>query len=360
MNYKLNGTIVILLISFFFSCGSRTEGEAGKNDPVPDSVVRKVQTAAAITQELSDVIKLNGKIIPSEKMQAKVYALVSGRIRSVSVELGDYVRKGQALAVLQSSEVAGVTNDLSVSESNLAIAKKSMESIRELYQSNLATERDYINSQLEYNKARSELNRAKQVAAITGGNNSITQLNAPISGFVTEKTISNNSQIRQDNNNSLFTIADLSNVWIIANVHEGDINNIHLGDQVIVNTLASPDKDYTGTIDKIYNVLDPSTRTMRVRISMKNPNNELKPEMFATITVKGTSRRRLLSIPSMAVVLDNSKHYVIVQKDPKSLEIREVQIIKRVGDTSFVTGLSEGERVVTNSEVFLFEALNTK
>lgn len=352
--------IALLFQSAFISCANH-EVVAPKDDSaVPDSVVKHVTTAPVKIEDVSDVIKLNGKIVPNENRQAKVYALVSGRIHSVSVELGDHVKKGQQLAVLQSTEVAGAANDLSVAQSSLDIAQKNLQSTEDMYKSNLATEREVISARQELNIAVSGLNKARQVSSITGGHNATYVLTAPIAGDVIEKTITSNSEVRQDNSTNLFTVADLSTVWIIANVYEADINNIHIGDAVTVNTLADPEKSYTGKIDKIYDVLDPANRTMKVRISMQNKNNELKPEMFATIVVQGKSSGKMLSIPSEAVVLDNSKRYVVVKKSPDSLAIQEIQIIKRAGDKTFITGLSEGQQVVINSQVFLYEALNSK
>ncbi len=258
-----------------------------------------------------------------------------------------------------STEVAGAANDVSVSQSNLAIAQKDLQAAEDMYKSNLATEREVVSARLEVSKAQSELNRATQVSSITGGANATYVLTAPISGSIIEKMITNNSEVRQDNSTSLFTVADLSTVWIIANVYEADINKIHLGDEAIVNTLTDPDKNYKGRIDKIYDVLDPANRTMKVRISMPNSNDELKPEMFVTISVKEESMGRKLSIPSEAVVLDNSKHYTIV-KQADSLAIREVQVLDRIGSRTFITGLAPGEQVVTNSQVFIYQALNTK
>ena len=344
----------------FTACTEHKVTEVKDDKPVPDSVARQTVTAPATIEDENNVVKLNGKITPDETKQAKVYALVSGKIKSVSVELGDHVNRGKQLAVLQSTEVAGVANDVSVSESNLAISQKSLQAAEDMYKSNLATEREVISARLEVSKATSELNRAKQVSSITGGTNATYVLSAPISGTVIEKTITNNSEVRQDNSTSLFTVADLSTVWIIANVYEADINKIHLGDEVTVNTLTDPDRNYTGKIDKIYDVLDPANRTMKVRISMPNRNDELKPEMFVTISVKQGSLGKKLSIPSGAVVLDDSKHYVIVKTGSDSLSIREVQVASRIGDRTFVTGLSEGEQVVTNSQVFIYQALNSK
>jgi cobalt-zinc-cadmium efflux system membrane fusion protein len=354
--------LFLFIAAMLTSCGSHEVAQDPKEDSVAisDSLVKTAKTAMAEAGDISDVIKLNGKIQPNESKQAKVYALVSGKIKSVHVELGDYVRKGQTLAVIQSTEVAGVSSNLSLAESDVAMAKKSLETTKDLYEGKLATEQEFISAKMTYNKALAELNRSKQVSAISGGRNSSYVLTAPITGFIIEKNITNNSEVRSDNNTNLFAIADLSNVWVIANVYEADMNNIHLGDEVKVNTLADPNKDYVGKIDKIYNVLDPATRTMKVRISMNNQNGELKPEMFATVKVSGRpSSNEVVSIPSQSIVLNNSKNFVVVKKGNK-LEIREISIIKRVDPTAFVSGVSVGEEVVTENQVFFFQALNTK
>lgn len=361
-------TIKLLFGLVFIACitwscnNTKSEAATPDNDSaISDSIMRTVQTSPAMAEDEADVIKLNGKIQPNEGLQAKVYALVSGKIKSVNVELGDYVKKGQQLALIQSTEVAGISNDLSLAESDAALTKKSLETTKDLYEGKLATEQDFINAKVAYNKALSELNRAKQVSAITGGKSAAYIVTAPLSGYIIEKNITNNSEVRNDNNTDLFAIADLSNVWVIANVYEADMNNIALGEEVRVNTLADPQKDYTGKIDKIYNVLDPSTRTMKVRISMNNPNGELKPEMFATVTVSGRpSANKVLTIPSQSIVLDNSKNYVVVKDSTNKLQIKEIEIIKRVDPKAFVTGVNAGEQIVTNSQVFLYQALNNK
>lgn len=354
ISYKLS-IIPILLYFTATSCNS-PEAAPVTNNPL-DSTMQTVQTAPVTLENASESFKLNGKIQANEDHQAKVYALASGKIKSVNVALGDKVKQGQTLAVLQSMEVAGSSNDLSLAEANVAMTKKNLESTKDLYEGNLATSREYTTAQIDYNKALCELNRAKQVLAITGGKNAIYELKAPLTGYVIERNISGKSEVRQDNNNPLFTVADLSSVWAIANVYEADISRIHLGDTVRVCTLANPNAPFVGTIDKIYNVLDPANRTMKVRISMPNPNNELMPEMFVTVKVFGKSADNLLTIPSQAIVLDNSKNYVVV-KDAKGLHIKEIQLIKRVDDKAYIKGLAEGEQVVTNSQVFIYQALS--
>lgn len=354
ISYKIS-ILPALLYIFITSCNSHEAAPANTKNPW-DSVVQNVQTAPVTLENSNESFKLNGKIQANEDHQAKVYALASGKIKSVNVALGDKVRQGQTLAVLQSMEVAGSTNDLSLAEANVAMTKKNLESTKDLYEGNLATSREYTSAQVDYNKALSELNRAKQVLAITGGKNAVYELKAPLSGVVIERNIAGNSEVRQDNSNSLFTVADLTNVWAVANVYESDISRIHLGDTVRVNTLANPNAPYFGRIDKIYNILDPANRTMKVRVSMPNPKNELMPEMFVTVKVFGSAASTMLTIPSQAVVLDNSKNYVVV-KDAKGLHVKEIQLIKRVDDKAYVLGLNEGEQVVINSQVFIYQAL---
>ncbi len=349
--------IVFILHFLFSSCNQHQQEAAKESLAVTDSMVRNVSTVKAIWEDMEGFVKLNGKIEPNDTKQTKVFALVSGRIESLNVELGDYVQKGQALAILKSTEVAGVSNDLSLASSSVEMAKKNLETTRDLYEGKLATEQDYLNAKITYNKALSELNRASQVASITGGNSSSYVVKAPISGYIIEKNINNNSEVRADNNTHLFAIADLSEVWVVANVYEADFKSIHLGDSVKVNTLADPEKDYLGKIDKIYNVLDPATRTLRIRVSMTNPNNELKPEMFATIRVNGKSAGKALAIPANAIVMDDSKNYVIVRKNNQLL-IKEIGLVKRVDHKAYVTGLDEGDEVVNKSQVFLYQALN--
>src|SRR5215475_11444347 len=174
--------IALCIAAFAISCNQHVEAPADPN-VITDSVMRTIQTAPVQNEVVAETIKLYGKIQPNEGRQAKVYALVSGRIRDIKVEMGDYVQKGQTLAILQSSEVAGISNDLALAQANVEMTKKNMETTKELYEGNLATQKDYISTQVDYNKALSELSRAHQVHAITGGANSIYEIKSPVSGY---------------------------------------------------------------------------------------------------------------------------------------------------------------------------------
>ncbi len=348
--------MALLASSFFAACADKPTEAPQSDELLPDSLIKNVQTVPVKLEDENGIIKLNGKVQANEAHQAKVFALVSGKVQSLKVELGDFVHKGQVLALLNSIEVAGIANDLANAEANVILAEKTLATTKSLYEGNLATEQDYLGAKVNYNKSVADLQKAKQIASISGGNQSQYLIKAPISGYVIEKNITNNSAIRPDNNADLFVIADLSDVWIMANVYEADMNSVHLGDEVKVSTLANPEKSYTGKIDKIYNVLDASTRTMKVRISMNNANNEFKPEMFAKVRVDRKVTQKALTIPAQAMVMDNGKNYVVVKKNNK-LSVQAIQVRSRFEDKAYVTGLALGDEVVTSSQLFLYQAL---
>ncbi|HEY1872748.1 MAG TPA: efflux RND transporter periplasmic adaptor subunit, partial [Chitinophagaceae bacterium] len=174
-----------------------------------------------------------------------------------------------------------------------------------------------------------------------------------------DKQVTNNMSIRTDNANSLFVISDLKNVWIWANVYESSINSVHLGDEVAINTLAYPDKQFTGKIDKIMNVLDPTNKVMKIRVILPNPDYSLKPEMFASVTVANKTQQQSLCIPSTSLVFDNSQYYVLLYKSQKDVRITPVQVTSKYGDKTFITGdIQQGDKIVGSNTVLIYQALN--
>lgn len=357
-NYKI--LFIGILILTASACGKKQSDDNRDEHTINDSILSTLPKTKAVKEEIRDEIRLNGRIVPDEAKQADVFALVSGRISNMKVESGDYVKKGMPLAVLHSTEVATIGNELEAAKANVAIARKNVETSKELFECGLATEREYATADAEYQKAISELETAKQIASITGGIQSAYTLIAPISGYIIAKNIHNNSEVRQDMAEPLFSIADLSTVWALADVYEVDIPSIRSGQTVRINTLADPNTIYTGKIDKIYSILDPETRTMKIRVSLDNKDKTLLPGMFVSINVNVNENRQSTAIPSSAVILDGNSKYVIVLKENDQPEIREIQEISRSGNRSYITGVQPEETVITGSHVFLYEALNIK
>jgi cobalt-zinc-cadmium efflux system membrane fusion protein len=275
--------------------------------------------------------------------------------------LGDFVHAGQVLAIVRSSEMAGYGNDLVNAQSNLRVSETNLQKTKDMYHSGLASMTDSLNAEVAVQQARSELNRVNQVLKINGGS---TQgeyiIKAPISGFIVQKTAINNMTIRSDNSTSLFTISDLKNVWIQANVYESNISLIHQGENVDVTTLAYPGKVFKGKIDRVMNVLDPTSKVMKVRVVLPNPDYALKPEMYASITVSDKENKQCLNIPKEALIFDHSQYYVLVFNSQSDVKITPVQVINTVGDRTFIaSGVSNGERVISSQAILIYDALNS-
>jgi membrane fusion protein, heavy metal efflux system len=316
-------------------------------------LIDTVKEASALSE-----INLTGSIAADEKKMVKIYPMVSGIAHDVTVQLGDVVSKGQTLAVMKSAEMAGFTKDYIAAEADLRSAKRTLTSTQDLYKSGLASQKDMEEAQSDYDKAVAENKRATAVVSINKSNEEGYIVKSPISGFVIEKNLTDNTQVRADNSANLFTIADLSDVFVLINIYESDISNIQTGDPVKITTLSYPDKVFTGNIDKIYEVLDPDNKVIKARVKINNPGNKLKPEMFANVTIKAKSGEDLPVINTRGLIFDNDKNYVVVVDGKAKVHVQQIDIAKRVEDRAYIrAGLKPGDRIVASRQLYLFESL---
>ena len=343
------------------SCHHKTEAsEKDTKFQVTDSLVNSllidtVKEAGAVSQ-----ITLTGSIAPDENKMVKIFPMVSGVVQDVHVQLGDVVQKGQTLAILKSAEMAAFNKDVVSSEADVRSLKRTYESTRDLYNSGLASQKDMESAQADYQKAQAEASRAKAVVSINKSNGQGYELKTPISGFVVEKNVNNSMQVRADNSTNLFTIADLSTVYVLINIYESDISSVKAGDPVKITTLSYPDKVFHGQIDRIDNMLDPDNKVMHARVKIENPGNMLKPQMFANVVITGRagSAGELPVINTRCLVFDNNKNYVLVVDGRAHIRIQEVQIAKTVSDHAYISsGIKPGDRLVAARQVYLFESL---
>jgi cobalt-zinc-cadmium efflux system membrane fusion protein len=354
-----------------FSCQSSSTGTAATSTQkseetdkyvIPDSIFKILTIDTAHMCSVVDAITLTGKVAFNDENVLKIYPLVSGNISNINAMLGDYVEAGQTLAVIKSIEMAGYSNDLTAAETNLQVSKKNLDATQDMATSGLASQKDLLAAQAAYTQAQSELKRVQSVLKINGGNTQGEYIvRAPISGFIVEKNVTNDMTIRADNGNDLFTISNLKNIWVIANVYESNINQVHLGDSVQVTTLSYPGRIFNGKIDKILNVLDPTNKVMKVRVVLSNPNYALKPEMIASVTVMSNENKQSVCIPSSALIFDNSQYYVLVYNDKSDVRVTPVQILNIVGNQTYIAnGLQQGEKIITSQQALLiYNALNS-
>ena len=357
---------IIIIITSFFSCKEKKiELPVDEKICVSDSMAKIITFDSATISNIGSELKLSGTVSFDDKRVSKVYPFSSGQVLQVNVSVGDKVRKGQTLAVVKSADVSGNYSDLSTAGNDMAIAKKQMETQQSLYTNGIASERELIEAKESYAKYATTVTKLKNLIAINGGghttSNGTYNITAPISGYVVEKKINQGGFIRADANDNLFTVGDVSDVWIVANVYETDIAKVKQGYDAQVTTLAYPDKVFTGVVSDVSNILDPVTKVMKLRVKLPNTNGMLKPEMFANITITNKEGENDIAISSKAITSENGKDYVIIYKDKCDLKVQEVQVLKTVGERTYIkSGLKQGDKVIAGNQLLLFKALTEK
>ncbi|HMG07989.1 MAG TPA: efflux RND transporter periplasmic adaptor subunit [Mucilaginibacter sp.] len=356
----LSGISALLLLA---ACKGKPQPVAeNKQVCITDSMAHMITIDTAKTTTMKDELTLSGEVSYDDNNVVKVFPFAGGQVLDVKVSLGDKVTKGQTLAIVRSADVAGNYTDLTATRSDLAIAKRQLEQAEYLYKNGISSERDYTEAKENYNKAVAANSKIQQQIAINGGGNTNAGgslvIKAPESGYIVEKNITSGSFIRPDNNSSMFTISNMKDVWIWANVFESDISKVKTGYEAKVTTVAYPDKVLTGKVDAVSSVLDPDNKVMKIKIVLPNKNMMLKPEMFTNVIITNNERAQSVSVPAKAVVFDNSKNYVIVYNDKCDLKLREVNIIKTVADTTYISsGLKAGDRVISKNQLLLYDSL---
>jgi cobalt-zinc-cadmium efflux system membrane fusion protein len=345
------------------SCGGEKKqvAEATHKYVIPDTLMKTLEVDTVKTIPLVNSITFTGMVDVNQDNQVNIYPLVSGNATDIRVQLGDYVTAGQTLAIIKSGEMASYSNNLTVAETNLTAMQRQLTAAKDQFASGLASEVDVTVAQTNYDQAVAQLDMAKRILKINGNN---TQgewaAKAPVSGFIVQKNVTNGIAIRADNGNSIFTISDLKNVWVWANVYESNIANIHLGDEVKVTTVSYPGRIFKGKVDKILNALDPTTKVMKVRIVIPNDSYDLKPQMFASIIIANPENTNALSVSSKALIYDNSRYYVLVYNGHGDASITPVEVLSSAGDITYLkSGVKDGDRVIASKAIQIYGELNS-
>jgi cobalt-zinc-cadmium efflux system membrane fusion protein len=360
MKHTLFIGIAIASLSLI-GCKKQVENpETNTSFVLSNTMLKSTTTAEAKIQPLKNELSFYGKITADNNKMIDVYPLVGGNVMKVNVELGDYVKKGQVLATIKSTDVADFEKQSIDAKSDLLVAKNNLKVAQELFDGKLNSESDVLQAKSEVNKAQSQLSKIQEtykIYNIKAG--SIYEVTAPISGFIIQKSINQDMLLRNDRSENIFDIAEISEVWAMANINEIDINKVKLGTSAAVTTLSYPDRIFQGKVDKIYNVIDPETKAMQARIKLSNPDYMLKPDMNANIKLSFNENQSMIAVPSKAIVFDKSKNFVVVFKDRNNIETRQVEVYRVVGDTTYISsGLKENEKVITNNQLFIYGALN--
>ena len=356
-------SIILLALSILLlgSCKSEPKAdETEKGFVLSNKMLSSTTTAAATMQPVKNELSFYGKITADNNKMIEVFPVVGGNVTKVYVELGDYVTKGQLLATIQSTEVASFEKELDDAKNDVLVAKNNLKVTQEMYEGKLSADRDVVEAKSQMDKANSQLHRIQETYKIYNIKSGATyEVRSPISGFIIQKNINADMLLRSDKTDNIFDVAEINDVWAIANVNESDINQVKLGIDASVTTLSYPDKVFSGKVDKIFNIIDPETKAMKVRIKLSNTDYLLKPEMRANILMSYEEDKSMLAIPASAVIFDKSKNFVMIFKDRYNIETRQIEVFRQVGNIAYISsGLKDGEKVMTTNQLLVYDALN--
>jgi cobalt-zinc-cadmium efflux system membrane fusion protein len=327
--------------------------------------VKQVGTRPFRSEEITD-----GQITLNGDTSTQVFSPYSGRVVRVMAEPGEYVKKDAPLLQIEASEFVSAQSDLLNASANLKLARASEARKHASYDSKGASLQDWQQAQAElaaaetaYEVARSHLRiygrTEREVAAIEGARTTkaSTYVVAPIGGVVTDRQVGPGQYLQAGASTPVFTLGDLSTVWLVAAVREAEAVRVHRGQSIEVRVLALPGEVFRATLTAVAAQVDPVTRRVAVRATLPNPDGRLKPQMFATFSIFTSEADTAPAVPEEAVVREGDEARVWVLLPDGTLASREIRT-GRISDgmVEVLSGLSAGERVVTRGSLFVDRA----
>jgi len=310
--------------------------------------------AAATTVTTASKLVVTGTVSPDISRNVPVPSLASGRIVAIHARLGDTVKKGQLLLQVQSSDVAGAFSDYRKAVNDERLAKIQYERTQLLYDKGAASKSMLESAEDAEQNAQVSLETAEEHLRLLGLDKNhprgIVNIVAPASGVITDQQVTNAAGVQALGTNP-FTISDLSRVWVVCDVYENDLPNVHVGDSADIALNAYPGKKLEGKISNIGAVLDPTIRTAKVRIEVANPGMMMRLGMFASATFHGAKKETHTQVPASAVLHLHDRDWVYVPTNDKKFRRVEVRSGENLPDNmqEIVSGLEAGEQVVANA-----------
>jgi len=367
--------VVVLSLVGLMACGKADQpanSDAAtplhnKTGAAPHNLGPRVETGIVDYSGQHQDLSLAGKIAYGEDRYSKISSPLQGRVVEVRAHLGDRVKAGAVLLVVDSPDIAQAYSEYVKEHSELQYATRSQELAKDLYSNKALPLKDLKQAENELVKARAEFRRAKErllslrVSAeelnkpldkqqIT----SRFEMKSPLTGIVVERMVTPGQSVGGDANQVLFTVADLDMLQVVADVYERDLALVKEGQFAKVKVEAYPEVDFPATVAAIGDIVDPASRTIKLRAWVNNQDHRLKPEMFARLHIQVGDESRILVVPKEAVLEADGKQFVFVVEEPNQYVKREVKVSNFTPDQARVLeGLTPGQRIVTKGAVLI-------
>lgn len=332
-----------------------------------------LKTEAVEKRSINGYITATGQLNINKENEAKVSSSYPGKVMKVYVAEGQFVRKGQVLAVLKNTDVPNVEANYIKAKSDFEYAKIEYARQRDAYSQNLGTKRDLSDFEQKYRTALANLKAAEKV--LQSYNLSASRLNefirdtssdnitasgitvtSPIAGTIIMQDIVNGESI--DPSKELFHIINTNTLWVDINIYDKDLDKVGAGQNAEVNVDAFPDDNFEGKVSFVNKIFNDNTRTVTARVNIDNPQGKLIPLMYANAKVFTEKANDVLSVPAVSVVKEDSLSYVFVQKDKNNFEKTEVKTgIEGDQFIEIISGVEQGANIVTDGIFYLKSAM---
>lgn len=295
-----------------------------------------------------------------ERHLARLGPPVQGRVATIKVVVGDKVKTGDVLLTIHAPDIASAQAQVAQAKTARLLAERVADRAELLAKQGAGSDAERQQAASALAQAKSEEQRAIAALAALGGaaGSSDYALRSPIDGAVMERNVSVGTEVHADQDAPLLTVADVSNVWVMAEIFEQELPRVRVGDEAVVTVQPYPDSVFKGTITYVSATIDPATRSAKARIELPNPEMLLKPGMFAHVMVKGVAQGAA-EVPSAAVLARRDEFFVFVKQGDGSWIERKVQLGEQHGaHTTILSGLKPGEFVATEGAILLDAEVN--
>jgi membrane fusion protein, heavy metal efflux system len=323
--------------------------------------------AKAETRALPSELTANGTVSPDVTRTIHVTSLGGGRVMDLKVKLGDSVKKGQTLLVISSPDLAAAMSDYQKAVADEGFSHKALDRAQLLYDKGAVAAKDLEVAQDAEDKAKVDVSTSAQRVRVLGADpahpSSLLELRAPVAGTIVEQNVAGFEGVKSlDNTPNLFTIADLSQVWVVCDVFENDLGDVHSGDTAEIHLNAFGERTFRGKVADISRVLDPNTRSAKVRIVLANREGFLRPGMFAVAKFRSRKTTERVVVPATSIMRLHDKDWVFRKEGDKNFRRVVVQAdgLAPDGMQEIREGVKAGDEVVANALEFSTEVAEKK
>ncbi len=365
--------VLLAVLIAGLACSKQTPAPTSKAPVTVDPAVfssehpELFKTAKAETRALPTELTANGTVTPDVTRTIHVTSLGGGRVIELKVKLGDSVKKGQTLLVISSPDLAAAMADYQKAVADEVLSRKALDRAQLLYDRGAIAAKDLETAQDLEDKAKVDVSTSDQRVRVLGADPShpspLIALRAPVTGTIVEQNVAGFEGVKSlDNTPNLFTIADLSQVWVVCDVFENDLGDVHLGDAAEIRLNAFGDRAFHGKVADISRVLDPNTRAAKVRIVLANADGALRPGMFAVAQFRSRKMTDRVVIPATAIMRLHDKDWVFLREGEKNFRRAAVQAdgLAPDGMQEIREGVKPGDEVVANALEFSSEVAEKK